>query len=372
MNLSTGNELNEIERLDGLVRKEKGDLAFWADVAMVIEKVRVAAQVRISHLAKTGRRSPDTEMFLEHVRGVEKWVDATLASYILNHPTWPWASRVKGIGKENFPKVIGLIEAFGRYYDVDDPEMPPFVTRPVEDYQVLVDGDPVDKEGIWVDGIERLATPSKLHKYAGEHVIDGRAPKREAGTKLGFNSDLRVALVRLATALNRAGSGPTEKAPHRTTGIWYTGGDRGEGYGRGYQGHRLVITSMKEVAGFKIVPTPRSRMCLTCNIEVVKKAALWCPDCGDKLTLKEEPPGILFKGHLHQMSLRQNIKDFTTCVWVVWRQALGLPCPPPYNVARLGEPPIDPWKMVDRPATQYPRPLDRAETIADSEVEEEE
>ena len=330
------------------VRKEKGDLAYLADVAFVLEKARVAAIVRMAHLAKTGRQSPDTEKVAELIRVAENYADSRLAAHIVNHPTWPWASRIMGIGKENYPKVIGLIEAFGTYYDPGDPMIPPFVTRAPASYQVIKDGEVVDKVGIWVEGIERLPMPSKLWKYAGLDVDPetGRAPKRTAGSKLGFNSQLRMALFRLGRSLLRAGSGPTKKAPGRIVGIWYAGSDD-DGYSRGYEGHRRVIASMKEAQGYKIVPTPRERMCLQCNIEVKKKKARFCPECDGPLTLKNEPPGVLFLGHLHQMAMRRMLKDFCICLLLVWREALGLPVSQPYNVARLGEMPIDPWKMID-------------------------
>jgi hypothetical protein len=331
------------------VRHEKGDLAYWADAALIVERVRVAAQVRIAHLAKTGRRSPDTESFLGMVKDVEAFADGRLSQLIVNHPTWPWASRIKGVGRENYPKPIGLIEAFGRHYDPGDPKIPPFVTREPEAYKEVEKGQVVDKVGVWVEGIERLALPSKLFKYEGLDVEEtGKAPKRLVGSQLGFNSDLRMAWFRLATSILRAGSGPTEKALGRTAGIWYIGSDE-DGYSRGYVGHRRVITAKKEALGYKIVPTPKERMCLNCNIAVTAKKAKYCPQCHGPLTRKDEPPGVLFLGHVHQMAMRAMLKDFTLCVWLVWREALGLPVPPPYNVARLGEKPIDPWKMVDKP-----------------------
>lgn len=309
-----------------VVRMEKGDLAYWADVSLITERVRVAAQVRIAHLAKTGRRSLDTEAFLEVAKKAEAFADARLAAYVVSHPTWSWASRILGVGKENYPKVIGLIESFARYYDVGDPKIPSFVQRSPEQYQKVEAGEVVDKVGIWVEGIERLATPSKLWKYAGINVEEGHAPKRSAGKKLGFNSQLRMALFRLATSFNRA---------------------RGKWYGR-YEEARQEIVSRKEAEGVKIVPTPQERMCLNCNIEVKAKRTKFCPQCGEKLTLKEEPPGFLFLGHLHAMALREMMKDFLVCLWIVWRQELGLPVTQPYKVEYLGHKAIDPWEMIDR------------------------
>lgn len=330
-------ENNQEEQEEPRVYREKGDLAYFADVALAIEKMRVSLQVRIAHLAKTGRRSLDTEELLKKIWPAEKYVDARLAHLIVEHPTWPWASRIRGIGKENYPKVVGLIEAFGTFYDVGDPMIPPYITREPEPYQKVVKGKVVDKIGIWVEGIERLSMPSKLFKYAG-HTVDetGKAVRRKVGEKIGFNAQLRMALFRLGQSLLRI------------KGIWYYGGDPSDGYSRGYEGHRKVIESMKEAQGFKIIATPSGRMCPTCKVVVKEKATKHCPDCNVKLIPKEEGPGELFQGHLHLMAMRRMLKEFELCLWLVWRQELGLPIPRPYDVERLGKKLIDPWKMVDR------------------------
>lgn len=311
------------------VHREKGELAYWADMALLIERARVAAQVRIKHLARRKLMSPDTEDFYERARGLEEYVDGWMAARVADHPTWPWASLIKGIGKENLPKVLGLIEKFGTWYDPEDPRIPVYVSREPEPYMALVEGEPVEKVGVWVAGIERLTLPSKLWKYSGLAVDPdtGRAPKRAGGKKLGFNAELRTMLYRLGTSLLRAG------------GTWYVF----------YTERHQEIVDRCLARGGKILPTPRARMCPACEVEVTKKATFYCPTCGGPLALKDEPPGVLWKGHVHLMALRETIKQWELCLWLVWRQALGLPMSQPYSVAFLGHQPIDPWQMVDRP-----------------------
>ena len=325
--------VEELER--PRIYTERGDLAYWADASLNAEKVRVSPTVRLAHLAKTGRTSPDTEEFLKLARATEDFADGRLAAIIINHPTWPWASRILGIGTENYPKVVGLIEKFGRYYDIGSPMIPRYVNRDSRHYLKVEADKVVDKEGIWVEGIERLATPSKLWKYEGFNVDPetGEVPKRRTGQKLTFNMELRMALYRLGTSFLRA------------KGIWYRG-NNDDGYSPGYEGYHSRIIERKK--GVKIVPTPTERMCLNCNIEVKAKKTLYCPNCGGKLTLKQEPDGFLFRGHLHMMAMREMLKDFSTCMWLVWREALGLPVTEPYKVVKLSHKPIDPWKMVDR------------------------
>ena len=131
----------------------------------------------------------------------------------------------------------------------------------------------------------------------------------------------------------------------RAEGIWYQGSAE-DGCSLGYQGYRSRIIQRKEARGIKIIPTPKERMCPNCNIAVTAKKTQYCPTCGTKLTLKNEPPGYLFTGHLHLMAMREMLKDFSLCMWLVWREALGLPVTQPYKVVKLNHKPIDPWKMV--------------------------
>lgn len=317
-----------------IVWMDKGAMAYWATTALNAEGPRIAATLRIAHLAKTGRSSPDTEKFLELCRQAEAFADAKLAQLIAAHPTWPWAQLIKGVGKENFPKCVGLIEKFGRYYDLGDPMIPIYVKRAPELYLQVVKGKVVEKEGIWVAGIERLETPSKLWKYIGWDVDSetGEIAKRRAGHMLSYNADLKMSFYRLGTSLLRAG------------GIWYHGSTE-PGYSPGYEGLRTRIVDR---TGAQIVPTPKERMCLACNIVVTEKKTRFCPTCGEKLTLKEELPGYMFTGHLHMRAMREMLKDFSLCMWLVWREALGLPVTQPYKVVKLGYKPIDPWKMVGK------------------------
>lgn len=318
------------------VYKEKGELAYFTNMSFIAERMRVAPTVRLAHLEKLHKSSPDTERLLELVIPVEKYIDGVLAALIEPHPTWPWAKRSKGIGKENFPKCVGRIEKFGKYYPPGDPKIPPYVTRPLETYWELDrKGNVVEKQGIWVEGIERLSLPSKLWKLSGQSVKDGHAARRERGVKLSFDSVLRMAFHRLNISLMRAG------------GIWYSGGDSEQGYSRGYQGHKKVIIDKKTVEGYKIIPTPKERECPNCG-PVDVKVGKYCPNCGETLSLKKEGPGILYTGHVHNMALRLMGKDFQLCLWRVWREALGLPVADSYGEARHGHVRIDPWKMVDR------------------------
>ncbi len=138
-------------------------LSYLVDASLIIEKLRVASEVRISHLANNKRTDKDTEELHERIEDLEKFVDGKVAGLIKSHPAYPWFSKVKGIGKENIGKVVA----------------------------------PID--------INRADTISALWRFAGFSVEDGKAPKRlKGGGKLHYNSQLRSMCWRLGTSLLRA------------------------------------------------------------------------------------------------------------------------------------------------------------------------
>ena len=130
---------------------------------------------------------------------LEQKVDELLARLVGDHPAAPWFSKVKGTGGEAIGKVIGHIEAFGKFYPVGDPMIPAYVTRLPEMVPVPQDDtdELVEIPMVWVSGIERLTTPSKLIKYAG--FVPGQ--KRKAGELTDHNVELRTMCWRLATSL---------------------------------------------------------------------------------------------------------------------------------------------------------------------------
>ena len=280
---------------------ERSPLVVLADAAMAVERVRVGAQVRLSHLEKKGRTCQDTEELHRRALDLEHWVDGRLAQVVRAHPASPWFSRVKGTGGECIGKVIGHIENFGRFYPVGDPMIPPYVHR-----------DPVDIDGkclVWMDGIERFTTPSKLLKYAG--FVPGQ--RIQAGTKATFSTELRMVCWRLGGQLLKA------------SGHYY----------EFYLAYKEHLVQRLQATGTKVVPTPKDRWCATCDAHY-PKSTMFCSQCGAKLSLLKEPPGVMWEGHVHQMALRRMIKLFLCHLWAVWRGNLGLPVRDPYPIEYLG------------------------------------
>lgn len=304
----------------------RSSLVVVSNAAIAIEGIRVATQVRLNHLAKRGATCDYTEQIFARAQEFERWADRQLAELVTAHPAADWLRRIKGIGGEGIGKVIGHIEAFGRFYPVGDPKIPPYVTREPAMVPMPVEGKKgefVETPMIWVEGIERLSTPSKLRKYAG--LLPNMT--RESGKKAPFNTELRTMLWRVGSQLLRA---------------------QGK-YAGFYDNYKAGKVRKLEVSGVRILPTPRGRLCPQCQVEVIMKAGRFCPTCGTKLTTKKEPEGVRWKGHVHMMCMRRMIQLFSDHLWVVWREALHLPLRTPYPIEYLGHSQvITPWDMVDR------------------------
>lgn len=243
-------------------------LNILVDATLVIEKLRVSAQVRKTHLSLHDRDDPETNELLNRIKGLEDYVDGRIAELIQLHPAHPWFSLVKGIGKENIAKVVACID------------------------------------------ITKDDTPSSLWKFAGFSVEGGVAPKRiKGGGKLEYNSQLRVLCWRLGSSLLRA---------------------KGKFY-EYYLSEKDKYYQRFENKEIRIVP------------------ATSLPKKNGK---RYEPDDMISEGHIHNMALRKMIKLFLVCLWVVWREAEGLPVTKPYAIDILKHASyIDAWEMVDRKAT---------------------
>jgi len=133
------------------------------DAQLSVEKLRVQCQVRQTHLSLQGRKDPHTDELVDKVRELEEWIDGKVGKLVVDHPAYEWFSKVKGIGKENIGKIIGLID------------------------------------------IEKADTASSLWSFAGYAPKDGHAMKKVPGEKLPYNAQLRTMCWRVGGSLMKAG-----------------------------------------------------------------------------------------------------------------------------------------------------------------------
>jgi len=251
---------------------------------------------------------------------------------IANHPAYPWFSRVKGIGKENIGKVVGqvnirkapTISSLWKFAGMDVVQVEVSPEEQFTEIQKSADALQVrlaqlrkkyarhpEKEAKDVTVLTSSAIGGLTESLLGqldtlEPVVRGYAPRRVPGQKLKHNSQLRVMCFRLATSLLRA------------QGCF-------AGY---YDKEKAKLVARYEKQGILIVPT------------------LELPKVNGKVV---EVAGTIASGHVHMQAQRKMIKLFLGCLWLVWREAEGLPTRPPYAIEQLGHTHlISPWEMTDR------------------------
>jgi len=149
----------EAERL-----ARQSPLLFLTRSMISIQRLRVSAQVRCSHLKLQKRSDPETKDLQTEIEKTEEYMRGRFKHLMRQHPAHPWFSRIKGVGPENIAKVIGFIN------------------------------------------IRRADTVSSLWHYAGFHVVDGHAPKPVPGVKLDFNKVLRSMCWRLGSSVIKNGA----------------------------------------------------------------------------------------------------------------------------------------------------------------------
>ena len=268
-------------------------LSKLVDATLVIEKLRVASQVRQSHLALQNRIDPETDELLNRIQGLEEYVDDRIADLIRTHPAYSWFSRVKGIGRENIGKVVGSIRI------KPDPEFP---DKPYAD------------------------TISALWAYCGYAVVDGHAPKRIKGEgKLSYNSQLRSMCHRLGDSLLRAGlrmkcvkcntifGSATGKCPN-CGGIDFEHTATSK-FAQYYLKEKAKYKERFNAEGRTIVPAPFLTKVDGKHVETAE---------------------FISEGHVHNMALRKVIKAFLACLYIAWCRAESLPVRQPYAIEYLG------------------------------------
>ncbi len=267
-------------------------LPTMVDASLTLEKMRVALQVRLAHLKKNHRTDRESEELLQRVQNIEGFADGRVSKMILLHPAFGWFNQVKGIGKENIGKVVGLV----RVKPSDEIYCPNHECRLVwpkdkelsENHKEFCSCKTELKEYGYANTI------SGFWKFAGYDVTsDNKGPKKVKGSKLTFNSQLRSMCWRVANSLLRA------KGP----------------YYRYYLNEKEKDLMKYANQGISIVPAEQ------------------LPKIDGK---KQETEKIVSEGHVHNRALRKMIKLFLSHLWLEWRKGEGLPVTDPYPIGVLG------------------------------------
>ena len=159
--------------------------------------------------------------------------------------------------------------------------------------------------------IERFNNISKYHAYAGYHVVNGQAPRRQRNVKSNWNSKFRSHMWNVGGSFIKQ---PEEKSFYRS-----------------------IYTKEKLKAGF--IRTPNGwDMPQEVREQWIAKGVGQTKNIQSKLEKGEEISNEkdAVKGHLDARARRKAVKLFLSHVWLKWRELEGLPITDPYPMTKMG------------------------------------
>jgi len=291
-------------------------LSSLVDVDLAIERQRVRCDIRLSHLALQGRQCTHTAGARDKLLETEHWIEEQIIGLIKQHPAYPWFSKVKGVGPENIAKCIG-----------------PLRIKPEKGYRK----NPETKKLELVD-LSYASQVSDFWGYTGYGLDeDHRAMRPKKGEPLAYNSELRSMWWRLGNSLLKAGlrqrCSKCNKIVSRESAKAHLCVDA----------EFIPVGTSKFAKYYLDEKTKYIQRFLNQGWIIVPASEL--PKRDGK---KYEPKGMISDGHIHNMALRKMIKSFQLCLFLVWREAEGLPPTQPYAIDKLGHDGlVSPWAMVD-------------------------
>lgn len=254
------------------------------------QKLRIQSDLRLQRLIREEIvLKEDAERIFEKARKLEEDTEKEYATIVWREikdcpVVVEWLGKVRGIG----PRLAGLLVAL-------------------------------------IGDIQRFPTTSKLWAYAGLHVIDGRAAKREKGKKANWSDELKTTCWKIGKSFVKCGG------PYRE--LYDT-----------YKQYLIV----REVKNGNIIWSTDDKG--KKKIAHAKKELMADPD----LKCPEKPEWTM--GRIDNMATRRTVKIFLSHLWQVWYEIDGLPCPTgPFVGDRLGhESMIDPWRMIETKMVEEP------------------
>lgn len=260
-------------------RPPPNNLRWVVDAYYQLQKFRIATGNQIlarERLVDQPAVPPSIRMTNDRLAEIEALLAADFSDALQGHLAMNWLGQIKGVGPVLAGKLLGLI------------------------------GE-----------IELAETVSKLWRFAGYAVIDGKRERPTKGEKLHYNNRLKAACYLVSASFLKCGS------PYRT---------------RSYDPARLFYLRRatgqseawcREQLGLLKAGDPPTKAAVT---KAIKAATL--------------PDGWTL-GHQHMAAMRKMTKLFLGHLWLTWREAEGLPIREAYVQEKLGHSSIiGPWEMV--------------------------
>ncbi|MBU3907408.1 MAG: hypothetical protein KKA64_04130 [Nanoarchaeota archaeon] len=172
---------------------------------------------------------------------------------------------------------------------------------------------------------------SSLWKYCGLHVVNGKAPRREAGIKMDGRVDCKTLMRKIADSLIKQNSPiyrevyDKEKRKHNIIGP-----------------KQICLSEREEIIGELVdsgtLDGGKEKWIIA--TEVVYNSLL------GKYGKKAEVSVKMGKGHIHARCLRKVAKLFLSHYWVACREIKGLPTEDPWIIEHGGHKDLITWKDV--------------------------
>jgi len=175
-------------------------------------------------------------------------------------------------------------------------------------------------------GIERFPTISSLWKYAGLHVLEGKAPKRRRGERAPWNTKLKTVMWKIVRQM------------------LYLDAEACFG--------RRLYEQFKEFERSKNQPFGVDRSLAVGRALARDYGKLREGHVVTKEDLPKLPQAVMVRladGHVHLRAMRKVAKVLLACLWIRWRELEGLPTSKPYSIEKqLHQNYISPSEWVEK------------------------
>lgn len=238
-----------------------------------IQGIRIALQNKTWAAENAdGRAVPKIyEDMIEQLKEMEKGLVKEAKQYLKHHPVWPWLKNVKGLGPALAAQLLGYINDIGRF-----------------------------------------DTVSRLWRYSGLGVTDGKADCMRKGQKARYNPKIKALMYNIGTSFLKT------KSPYSR--IYYEAKTK-------YQ-HARQDQRIQAVTGD--------------NLDIIREKRHdekeWPKYLAAtiKLAKEKEMPEPWTDNRVHLAALRKMEKIFLAHLWQKWREFEGLPTRKEYVFEYMG------------------------------------
>lgn len=279
------------------------ELSTWrwlADAYEQAQRMRLAMEGRQRAARQGSDQSPNLADLagdiIDRMQQIEAMLTKEMKEALEAHPSWPWLQEVTGIGPVLAAKIVSMVD------------------------------------------FERATTISKLWRFAGLAVIDGRAERRERGKVNRFNARLKTTMYLVGTSFLRS------QSPY--TALYY---QARQAYWEAKQIRPLSELCPAELAEFQ----RKQKESAFADPEEERKAWYELIALGQRRYLERNGGAAQdalpwTDQHVHLASLRRMVKIFLAHLWLYTRKRMGLPVGPPYCVEKMGHHGHDEYEFVRR------------------------